>query len=257
MLAVLALAIISTMSSCGGPKKTNLIVGVNTDFPPFEVRNGEDITGFDIDLANLIAKKTGRHLVVRDYSEFDSLLPTLKAGKLDMVISAVTIRKDREEVASFSSPYFEASQALLTTQSANLTWSGKASDLAGKRVGYQKGTTSESWVKDNLLDGKVNIESATAIDDLSIGLLSLNLKSLDVIIIDAPVAESYAGSHKDLRVAGKIDTGEQYGVVVAKNDPQKLLPTVNSALKTLRDKNGKTNTTQYDQLVQRWFGGAK
>lgn len=253
---VFVLAIVSTAGACSAPKKDTLVVGINTPFPPFEVRNGEDISGFDVDLAQRIATALGRKLVIKDFSEFDSLLPTLEAGKIDLAISAITIREDRSEVVRFSDPYFNASQAMMTLKSNSFAATGKPDDFKGKRVGYQTGTTSESWVKENLL-GKVDIASTVPFGDLAVGMQMLRLKSIDVLLIDEPVATSFAKSQNDLSVVGRIDTGEQYGVAVAHNDPNHLLPAINEVIKTMQSKGKDGQASEYDNLIAKWFGGSK
>lgn len=253
---VFVLAIIFTANACSAPQKLPLTVGINTPFPPFEMHNGEEISGFDVDLAQKIASSMGRQLVIKDFSEFDALLPTLEAGKLDMVISALTIREDRAEVVSFSDPYFSASQALLTLKVSQMASTGSPGDFAGLKVGYQAGTTSESWIKDNLL-GKVGIKEATPFGDLTVGLQLLRLKSVDVIILDEPVATSLSKSQTDLAVSGKIETGEKYGVAVAHSDPHSLLPAINKTIRDLQAKSTGSDQSEYDKLIQKWFGGTK
>jgi len=90
-----------------------LNVGTNTPFPPFEDRKGDEVFGFDIDLVQMLAKDTGKTLVIKDFQDFYGLLPALVAGKLDVVISAVTITPERAEVVDFSNVYFTTSQGVI------------------------------------------------------------------------------------------------------------------------------------------------
>lgn len=250
LVIVFVAAIFSTASACSRPEKETLIVGTNTPFPPFEMRNGEDVVGFDIDLAQEIAKALGRKLVVKDFSEFDALLPSLTAEELDMAISSLTIRSDREEVVDFSSSYFAASQGILTRKGSAFSYSGNTAVFAGKRIGYQQGTTSEFWLEENVL-GRVADIRMSPFGDLEVGLQFLRLGSVDLIVLDEPVAASFAKAHGDLAVAGVIATGEEYGVAVREGDPDKLLPVVNRVLARLHEDG------TYDKLIEKWFGGEK
>lgn len=245
-LGILVWAGFATCSKVFQPEKGVLVVGTNTPFPPFEMRKGEEVIGFDIDLAKKIADALGRKLIVKDFSEFDALLPAVAdGGSLDMAISSITIRKDRGEVVSFSDPYFASSQALLAKRSSNLVYSGDPNSLKGLKIGYQEATTSQFWVEENLGKGSQNL---IPFGDVSIGLQILLIGSVDVIVIDAPAAESLAKVNSNLKVAGKIETGEEYGIAVAKGDPQKFLPKINNVLKKLKE------TGEYDKLIAKWFG---
>jgi ABC-type amino acid transport substrate-binding protein len=81
------------------------------------------------------------------------------------------------------------------------------------------------------------------------GLQLLKFKAVDLIIIDKPVAESFARLNQNMEVAGTIETNESYGFVVQEGDPQGLLPVINQILAEMK-KNG-----EYDQLIDQWFGG--
>lgn len=249
-LGVLWFAIASTIDKAHEPSRGILVVGTNTPFPPFEDRKGEELIGFDIDLAERLAKALGKRLVIKDFNEFDALLPGLQAGTLDMIASAVTIRDDRKEVVDFSDSYFDASQAIIANKGNSFIFSGNPADFTGYKVGYQKGTTSQSWVESHLL-GKVKAGDLIPFGDLTVGLGLLRLGSVDLIIIDEPVARSFAKNNSDIIVAGTIETGEKYGLAVPKGDPKKILPTINKALKEMKE------TGEYDKLIQKWFGGQK
>lgn len=245
--AILVWAVVATYGKVSQPGKDVLVVGTNTPFPPFEIRKGEEVVGFDIDLAKKIADSLDRKLIVKDFNEFDALLPSVADGEsLDMAISSITIRDDRKEVVSFSESYFKSSQALLARSNSTMNYSGNPDLLRGFKVGYQEATTSQFWLEENLGKGSPNLVS---FGDVSIGLQILLAGSVDVIVMDEPVAMSFANNNSNLKVMGRIETGEEYGVVVAKDDPQKLLPAVNKTIKELKE------TGEYDKLIAKWFGG--
>lgn len=243
---ILVWASVATYVKFSQPSKGMLVVGTNTPFPPFEIRKGEEVVGFDIDLAKHIADSLKRKLIIKDFGEFDALLPAVTdGGSLDMAISSITISDNRKEVVSFSEPYFKSSQALLTGRNNPLIYSGAPNSLKGLKIGYQEATTSQLWVEENLGKGSPGIIS---FGDISIGLQMLLAGSIDAIVIDEPVAVSFAKTNHNLRVAGKIETGEEYGIVVAKDDPKKFLPIVNKVIKELKE------TGEYDKLLAKWFG---
>ncbi len=242
-------AITMTAEKLSQPERDYLIIGTNTPFSPFEIKNGERVIGFDIDLAERISAEIGKRMMIKDFNEFDSLLPNLQSGNLDMVVSAVTINDGRSEIVNFSDSYYNASQAVLVKRGGKnyFQQSCAPENFSGLRVGYQKGTTSQIWAEKNL---PVNSKS-TVFDDIPFAIQLLRIGSLDAILIDDPVAENIAVSNPDLTVAGTIKTDEKYGIAVQKGDPKNLLPTINKTIAEMR-KNG-----EYQGLVKFWFRGEK
>lgn len=242
-------AVTMTAEKVSKPERGYFLIGTNTPFAPFEIKNGDRVVGFDIDLAERIAVKMGKKLMIKDFSEFDSLLPSLQAGSLDMVVSAVSISEGRREVVSFSEPYYNTSQAVLIKKnnSDKFKQSCAPESFFGLSIGYQKGTTSESWAEKNI---SVN-SKLVSFSDIPFAIQLLRVGSLDAILIDGPVAESIAFSNPDLMVAGTIKTDENYGIAVERGDPKKLLQGINAAIAEMK-KNG-----EHQKLVDQWLGGAK
>lgn len=89
-----------------------LTVGTDTPFPPFEIGQPPDITGYDIDVLNAVAEKIGLTPEYTDTS-FDTIFRDVQAGTYDAAAAASTITPGRENAVDFSDPYYEAQQALL------------------------------------------------------------------------------------------------------------------------------------------------
>lgn len=95
--------------------KQVLKVGTSADYAPFEyvdAAKGEEIIGFDIDLIKLVGEKIGVDMQVQDM-DFNSLVPALQAGKIDVVISGMTPNPEREKVVDFSDKYNETEQVII------------------------------------------------------------------------------------------------------------------------------------------------
>ncbi|MFN6991886.1 MAG: transporter substrate-binding domain-containing protein, partial [Fervidobacterium sp.] len=94
-------------------KRGKLLVGTEPTFPPFEfVDEKNQVVGFDIDIANELAKRLGVKVEIVNLP-FDSLIPALQQGKVDIIIAGMTITEERAKVVDFSKPYFEANQAIV------------------------------------------------------------------------------------------------------------------------------------------------
>ncbi|MEJ5228363.1 MAG: transporter substrate-binding domain-containing protein, partial [Pseudothermotoga sp.] len=95
-------------------------VGTSADFPPFEYMENGQFVGFDMDLMREIAKLAGFELKFVDMS-FDSLIPALRAGQVDVVAAAMTITDERKQVVDFSQPYWTADQSIIVKAESDFT----------------------------------------------------------------------------------------------------------------------------------------
>lgn len=96
--AFFALAMLSNCSNHKITEQNQLIIGTCSDFPPYESLDEQGISvGFDIDVAQKLAEKLGKKLVVKDMS-FDALILALQQGTIDLILSGMSITKSREEV---------------------------------------------------------------------------------------------------------------------------------------------------------------
>jgi polar amino acid transport system substrate-binding protein len=91
-----------------------LLVGTDTPYPPFEIGQPPDISGYDIEVMNAIADKLGLDPTYQD-SSFDTIFRDTAAGQFDIAAAASTITPAREKTVTFSQPYYEAQQALLVS----------------------------------------------------------------------------------------------------------------------------------------------
>jgi polar amino acid transport system substrate-binding protein len=89
-----------------------LTVGTDTPYPPFEIGQPPDISGFDIDLLNAIAEQIGLTPEYTDTS-FDTIFRDTASGQYDIEAAASTITPAREKVVDFSNPYYESQQSLV------------------------------------------------------------------------------------------------------------------------------------------------
>lgn len=130
----------------GDNGKNTMTVAINSTFPPFEsVKEGtSDYTGIDIDIAHYIGEKMGKKVEFTDM-KFASLVPTLQSGRADIIISAISPTAEREQVVSFSKPYYFPMKAILCKKGAGYDTLEK---LKGKSAGASMGTTFVKELKD-------------------------------------------------------------------------------------------------------------
>jgi polar amino acid transport system substrate-binding protein len=233
--------ILSGCSSGGSSQKIK--VATDATWPPFEMvdENTQEITGFDVDLMNAIAKEAGFEVEFINVA-WDPLLAGMAACQYDAAISAMTITEDRKKQFLFSDPYFEAGQ-VVTVRSDNTDISSK-DDLVGRPVGAQLGTTGDFEAKKIGADLK-------AYDDIGLAFQDLMNGQVDAVIADNPLALGYITKNSDkLKTAGEVFTDEVYGIAVC-NKNQELVDKINSGLKKVIE------AGLIEELVQKWLSSAQ
>lgn len=211
-------------------------------YPPFEsLDSNNQIVGFDIDLAKALCKEMKAECTFTN-NPFDSLVPALKFRRYDAVISGMDITAERSKQVSFTQPYY-ANSAILIAPKGKFT---DLSQLKGKRVGIENGTTHQKYLSEQHPE-----IIAVAYDSYQSAILDLKNNRLDGIFGDSAVVNQWLKNSPNLATVGAHVTDSSYfgsglGIAVRK-DNDALLEKLNAALNTLR-----TNGT-IDKLNQQWF----
>jgi len=235
VLAAVALLAALTLASCGGSRgdalqrvKSSGVLRVGTDatYPPFETIDPEtgQLAGFDVDLVRALAARLGARaefVVV----PFDGIIPGLKSGKYDLVVSAMTITPERARQVRFTRPYVIAGQSV-ATRADDASISG-AKDLAGRKVGCQLGTTGELEAK------KITNAQVVSFDAIGSAFRDLENGNLDAVIADTPTARIFIRDHPGIRLAGDPLTREEFGMAVRPQDAP-LAEALDQGLEALR-----------------------
>jgi len=212
--------------------------------------DGTTPIGLDIELAQAIGEILGLEVQFVD-SAFDTILQGLATDKYDVVMSAVTITGARAQTVDFSSPYIENWQTIVTLRD-NTQGISDTSGLNGKKVTYQKGTTSFEYLT-NLIDtGGVSC-TVSEFDKVLQCFDELKLGRVDAILVDSVVAEGYVQREPDVFEIvwnQANDLGEEpelFGIGVKQNNAQ-LLDAVNDALAQLEE-SGRLDEIRLDWLA--------
>lgn len=225
-------------------KSGTLTVCSDTPYEPFEFKDdsGKD-TGYDIDLLRAIAGDAKLDLAVIDLP-FDGILGSVEAGDCDVVASAVTITDERAKQVDFSKPYFDADQSLLIKSASDQEITA-LTDLKGKTIGVQSGTTGETYANEHNPGGTIK-----SFEDAD-GLFGA-LESGDIVAIlqDLPVNAYRATKDSSVKVIETYPTGEKYGFAMKKGSTS-LLEFINAGLTTLRDDG------RFDKIYGTYFATSK
>jgi polar amino acid transport system substrate-binding protein len=143
-----------------------LRVGMEMKYPPFEMRDTQgQPAGISVDLARALGAALGRPVEFSDLP-FAGLIPALKTGQIDVVISSMTATEERRQSVDFSDPYLRTGLCLLVGKTTDVQ-SAADLDRPNRRVAVVKATTGHLWASTNLKQATVLVlgeESAAALE---------------------------------------------------------------------------------------------
>ncbi|WP_445480731.1 transporter substrate-binding domain-containing protein [Lysinibacillus irui] len=222
--------------------KQVLKVGTSADYAPFEyvdAAKGEEIIGFDIDLIKLVGEKIGVDMQVQDM-DFNSLVPALQAGKIDVVISGMTPNPEREKVVDFSDKYNETEQVIIVKKDSGIK---KEADLAGKKIGVQTASIQENLGNEIAKKVDVSVEGRTRIPEIIQDMMS---KRLDAGILEGGVAKGYLKTNDQLEAFPVEEQPEDFKAIAVPKGSD-LKDKINKALKELADEG------KIQELEEKWL----
>jgi polar amino acid transport system substrate-binding protein len=209
--------------------KDTYIIGIDNAYKPFSYQEKDgSFTGFDIESSKWIANKMG-FKVEHQGVAWDGIIPALLAKKIDMVYAGMTITPERAAQVAFSKPYLKINQSIAVRADSPLT---KEDVMAGKAIiGSQRGTTGEAEAQ-KLIDAKtMPASNLKSFDNFPLAVQALVNGQVQATIYDKPsTIDAIAG--QPVKIIGDIDTNEQYGIAIRKEDTL-LLETMNKGLDQL------------------------
>lgn len=217
-----------------------LIVGMELAYPPFETKDDQgNPSGVSVDLAYALGEYLGRPVEIEN-TNWDGLIPSLQTGKVDVVISSMTITEERQEVVDFSVPYARSYLGLLVNKNANIK---QVEDLnqAGKIVDVKKGTTGNIYATKNLSQATVN-----ALSSENACVTEVIQGKADAFIYDQLTIYRQNQANPDTTEAILIpfQDSESWGMAVNK-DNQELLTQIDSFIGEFKAQGG------FDELTEK------
>ncbi len=153
LLGVGALAALM-FTGCGGSAPTPdgpspLVVGMELDYPPFEMRSADgEPDGISVRLAEELAKYLDRPVRIEPMA-WDGLIPSLQTKKIDLIISSMTRTEEREKSIAFSDGYVTNGLCMLVGKDSTIQSSDDLSESTAK-VAVKLGTTGHTWAQQHL-----------------------------------------------------------------------------------------------------------
>ena len=201
-----------------------LTMATNATFPPYEMTtDAGEFEGIDVDTAKAIAEKLGLELQIDDM-DFDAALLSVQQGKADIVMAGVTVTDERKAVMDFSDSYATGIQSIIVPEGSDIA---SPDDLAGKKIGTQRGTTGYIYCSDDFGD-----ENVVAYDNGLTAVQALTNGQVDAVVIDNAPAKEFVAANPGLKILDTSYAEEDYAIGMAKGSA--LEDAVNKALEELK-----------------------
>ncbi len=247
--------VVSTVDAAGNSpvleriqKSGKLVLGTSGTMPLMSEKTlTGDVIGYDIDMANALAESMGVELVTK-VIPFDQLIPALESGKVDIVLSNMTMTVDRNMRVAFAGPYFVSGKCLITKEQ-DVAKADKPEDLKDSdlMMAVVKGTTSENFVKELLPQIK-----RLPVADADEGTDMVASGKVKAMLTDFPICLSVMKRYPDSGFQSVVSllTYEPIGMALPANDPLFANLAENFLVRA-------ESVGVMDALTLKWFGNAK
>lgn len=246
IIAVLLTGIALSTSSFAANK---VRLGVEPGYAPFEFKKPDgSLAGFDIDLGKEICQRIQADCTWVE-SDFDGLIPALKAKKIDAILSSMSITPAREKQIDFSDKLYGTPARLVTASSVTLQPTPES--LKGKRVGVFQGTTAETYAKEQWVKKGVDVVTYQSQDIIYADMVNGRLDAAfqDAVaandgFLKRPVGKGFHFSGPEVNDAKYFGVGA--GIGIRKADVE-LKNSINKALAEMHADG------TYDKIAKQYF----
>jgi polar amino acid transport system substrate-binding protein len=212
--------------------KDTLIVGMELSYPPFEMTDEKGTPkGVSVDLADALGNSLGKKIIIQN-TAFDGLIPALQSGKIDLIISSMTITDERKKAIDFSDPYLSTGLCLLVGKTSSVH-SIEDLDRAGISVAVKKGTTGHLFASQKIKNAKILV-----LDKEASAILEVVQGKADAFIYDQmSTYQNWKKNPGTTRALLRPFQEEHWGIALRKGE-ESLKEQINRFLKTFRRDGG-------------------
>ena len=228
------LVLLTSVISISAQEARKIKIGVEGAYPPFsQIGTDGKLKGFDIDIAYALCEQMKAQCTLVQ-QEFDGMIPSLQAKKIDAIIASMSSTDERKKVVEFSDKYYHTPARFVGKKSAALT--ATQAGLKGKRIGVQRTTVHDRFATDTFKDSEI-VRYARQ-DDVFLDLMSGRLDAVLVDQVAASLGFLPLPAARDFAFFGPVYTEPKYfgygvGIGLRKADTG-LRNEFNDAIKTIR-----------------------
>ncbi len=230
-LMMVVLMALSCLTACGG-SGDELVMATNANFPPYEFMEGDEYAGIDIEIAQEIADRLDKELVIENV-EFGTIVSGVQTGKFDMGIAGLTVNDERKEQVNFSDSYATGVQVVIVKDGGKIK---TLDDLSGDdiMIGVQQDTTGHIYASDSVDNGGYGEDHVTAYLNGADAVAALVAGSVDAVIIDREPAKEFVKANEGLSILPAEWAVEDYAIAINKEN-EELLADINGVLADLKE----------------------
>jgi len=209
-----------------------LRVGMELSYPPFEMTDPQGRpAGVSVKLAEALGRHLGREVVIENIA-FDGLIPALKTGKIDCIISSMTATPERSRSIAFSDPYLTTGLALLVAAKSPVQ--GEADlDHPGRVIAVKKGTTGHQYAATAIKKARLLV-----LDKESAAVMEVAQGKADAFIYDSLSVFQNHKRHPDTTRPLLTPFREETWAVGLRPGDEPLKRQVNEFLRAFREQAG-------------------
>jgi polar amino acid transport system substrate-binding protein len=244
-IARLFLALLLILLALARAEGSKLRVGMELAYPPFEMRDQKgEPAGVSVDLARALGEALGMTVEIQNLP-FDGLIPALKTGKLDLIISSMTATPERAQSIDFSEPYLKTGLCLLVGAKSDIRSIADA-DKIGRSIAVKKGTTGHLYALRALKAARPLV-----LDNENACVLEVVQGKAEAFIYDQMSTFKNARRNPDTTHALLAPFQQESWAVGLRKGSDDLRAKVNAFLADYRAKGG------FEKLGDKWLGEQK
>lgn len=220
--------------------------GVEASYAPWAYVDHGEFKGIAIDAMRAIAKSQGFEVKFKDLP-FPSLIPALSTGKIDILVTGLTVTEKRSKVIDFTIPWWETNDVILVPKDSDLNVFTAV--CCGAKVGVQGGSSQQSWMEANVVkSGKIDVELVTyesyvtAVNDLLAGRLT-------AVDLDDTTAQTWISKGRPIKSVGKILIRAPMALAVKKDDERPILGQLNKGIMAI------SKSGEWKNIVHQYLPG--
>lgn len=244
-LPALILVLAHLTLGCAPKSGSTLVVGMELNYPPFEMVNPEGKpTGISVEMASELGKFIKKDVQIQNIP-FDGLIPALKTGKIDLIISSMTETAERARSIDFSEPYLRTGLCLLVNNNAAID-SIERADQPNFSVAVKQGTTGQLYAQQHLKRARILV-----LEKEDACVLEVVQNKAQAFIYDQMSIFKHWQHHQDSTRAILKPFQEEQWAVGIRSDAQSLKTQVNAFLGVFKKDGG------FDRLGDKYLHDEK
>jgi polar amino acid transport system substrate-binding protein len=207
------------------------INGIDANYPPFSFIDSKgEPDGLDIVAINWIAKEMG-FKVKHQPTQWETIVPSLKSGKIDLIASGMSVTEERKSQVNFSTSYYKTVM-ILAAKRENPIMPDKTME-ADMKWGVQRGSSEAKWIEDKLIGDKEKKFKLLQYDSAPLAMEDVLNGRIDIAAVSQSSAEEFKEKGMDIKILGIYGQPDDETAYAVRKEDTEFLNKLNEGLKRL------------------------